>query len=364
MIKAIRIRKAGNPAVMKWQDVDIPAPGRGEAQIKHAYVGLNYIDCYFRSGLYPIAGFPAVIGMEGAGVVEAVGPGVQNVKRGDRVAYAAVLGAYAQKRNIAAANLVKVPKKISDKEAAAMMLKGMTTEYLIRRTYRVKRGDTVLFHAAAGGVGLIACQWLKHLGATVIGTVGSDAKARLAKRHGCDYPINYNKQDFKEAVLDITNGKGRSGGIRFRRQVDLRKIARLPAPAWRHGIVRPVLGTGAQVRPGGTCRAWVALRHAPIAHELQRHAPGTRGQREGAVRRGRIGCRKDQGQPNISTEGRGPRASRSRRPADHRLNGISRLNRTSAQGNSNHAKSPRGPRTRAAGCHAVGRHRPRPARTG
>ena len=208
MVKAIRIRKAGNPAVMKWQDVDIPAPGRGEAQIKHAYVGLNYIDCYFRSGLYPIAGFPAVIGMEGAGVVEAVGPGVQNVKRDDRVAYAAVLGAYAQKRNIAAANLVKVPKKIADKEAAAMMLKGMTTEYLIRRTYRVKRGDTVLFHAAAGGVGLIACQWLKHLGATVIGTVGSDAKARLAKRHGCDYPINYNKQDFKEAVLDITNGKG------------------------------------------------------------------------------------------------------------------------------------------------------------
>ena len=208
MVKAIQIRKTGGPTMMKGQDINLPAPGPGEVQIKHAYVGLNYIDCYFRSGLYPLAGFPAVIGMEGAGVVEAVGSGVKNFWRGNRVAYAPILGAYAQKRNIAAANLVKIPKKISDKEAAAMMLKGMTTEYLIRRTYRVKRGDTVLFHAAAGGVGLIACQWLKYLGATVIGTVGSDEKARLAKRHGCDYPINYNKEDFKEAVMDVTNGKG------------------------------------------------------------------------------------------------------------------------------------------------------------
>ena len=141
-------------------------------------------------------------------MVEAVGPGVKDFRRGNRVAYAPNLGAYSQKRNIAAASIVKIPKNVSDKEAAAMMLKGMTTEYLIRRTYRVKRGDTVLFHAAAGGVGLIACQWLKHLGATVIGTVGSDEKARLAKRHGCDYPINYNKEDFKEAVMDVTNGKG------------------------------------------------------------------------------------------------------------------------------------------------------------
>ena len=208
MVKAIQIRKTGGPARMKWQDIDVPAPGPGEVQIKHTYVGLNYIDCYFRSGLYPLPGFPAVIGMEGAGVVEAVGAGVKNFRRGNRVAYAPVLGAYSQKRNIAAASLVKVPKKIFDKEAAAMMLKGMTTEYLIRRTYRVKRGDTVEFHAAAGGVGLIACQWLKHLGATVIGTVGSDEKARLAKRHGCDYAINYNKEDFKDAVMDVTNGKG------------------------------------------------------------------------------------------------------------------------------------------------------------
>ena len=208
MVKAIQIRKTGGPTMMKWQDIDLPAPEPGEVQIKHTYVGLNYIDCYFRSGLYPLAGFPAVIGMEGAGVVEAVGPGVKNFEPGNRVAYAPNLGAYSQKRNIAAASIVKIPKNVSDKEAAAMMLKGMTTEYLIRRTYRVKRGDTVLFHAAAGGVGLIACQWLKHLGATVIGTVGSDEKARLAKRHGCDYPINYNKEDFKEAVMDVTNGKG------------------------------------------------------------------------------------------------------------------------------------------------------------
>ena len=208
MVKAIRIKKTGGPAVMKWQDIDLPAPERGEVQIKHTYVGLNYIDCYFRSGLYPLDGFPATIGMEGAGVVEAVGPGVRKFEEGDRVAYAPTLGAYAQKRNILADKIVKVPGQVSDKEAAAVMLKGTTTEYLIRRTYRVKRGDTVLFHAAAGGVGLIACQWLKHLGATVIGTVGSDAKARLAKRHGCDHPINYNEKDFKEAVMDITNGEG------------------------------------------------------------------------------------------------------------------------------------------------------------
>ncbi len=208
MVKAIQIRKTGGPSVMKWQDIDLPAPGPGEVQIKHTYVGLNYIDCYFRTGLYPLAGFPAIIGMEGAGVVEAVGPGVKNFRKGNRIAYAPTLGAYAQKRNISAASIVKVPRKVSDKEAAALMLKGTTTEYLIRRTYRVKRGDTVLFHAAAGGVGLIACQWLKHLGATVIGTVGSDAKARLAKRNGCDYPINYNKEDFHEAVMDLTNGKG------------------------------------------------------------------------------------------------------------------------------------------------------------
>lgn len=208
MVKAIRIKKTGGPAVMKWQDIDLPAPERGEVQIKHTYVGLNYIDCYFRSGLYPLDGFPATIGMEGAGVVEAVGPRVRKFEEGDRVAYAPTLGAYAQKRNIPADKIVKVPGQVSDKEAAAVMLKGTTTEYLIRRTYRVKRGDTVLFHAAAGGVGLIACQWLKHLGATVIGTVGSDAKARLAKRHGCDHPINYNEKDFKEAVMDITNGEG------------------------------------------------------------------------------------------------------------------------------------------------------------
>lgn len=208
MVKAIQISKTGKPAVMKWRDVDLPAPDRGEVRIRHTYVGLNYIDCYFRSGLYPLAGFPAVIGMEGAGVVEAVGPGVGNFGEGDRIAYAPTLGAYAQKRNIPADKIVKVPSTISDKSAAAMMLKGTTVEYLVRRAYRVKRGDTVLFHAAAGGVGLIACQWLKHLGATVIGTVGSDAKARLAKRHGCDHPIDYTRENFREAVMDITGGKG------------------------------------------------------------------------------------------------------------------------------------------------------------
>lgn len=208
MVKAIQIQETGKPGVMKWVDIDLPDPGRGEVQIKHSYVGLNYIDCYFRSGLYPLANFPSIIGMEGAGTVQNIGPGVKGLQKGDKIAYAPVLGAYAQKRNIHYKKVVKLPSTISEKFAAATMLKGMTVEYLIRRTYRVKANDTVLFHAAAGGVGLIACQWLKHLGATVIGTVGSDTKARLARRYGCQHTVNYNCENFVEAAMDITNGQG------------------------------------------------------------------------------------------------------------------------------------------------------------
>jgi NADPH2:quinone reductase len=208
MVHAIRIHQQGGPEVMKWESVDVPAPGAGQIAIAHKAVGLNYIDCYHRSGLYPLP-LPAGIGMEGAGIVEAVGDGVKTVKVGDRVAYAAgPPGSYAETRVIEAAKVVKLPDNISDETAAAMMLQGMTAEYLIRRTYKVKAGDTVLFHAAAGGVGLIACQWLKMLGATVIGTVGSDEKAELARAHGCDYPIVYTRETFSERVREITNGKG------------------------------------------------------------------------------------------------------------------------------------------------------------
>lgn len=208
MPKAIRIHQAGGPDVMRYESVAVPAPGPGEALVTHGAVGLNFIDCYHRSGLYPLP-LPAVIGMEGAGVVEAVGTGVSEVKVGDRVAYAAPPpGSYAEQRVIPADRLVVLPEDISDRQAAAMMLQGMTVEYLIRRTFEVRPGQTVLFHAAAGGVGLIACQWLNHLGATVIGTVGSEDKAALAKAHGCHHTINYRTENFAERVKDITGGKG------------------------------------------------------------------------------------------------------------------------------------------------------------
>ncbi len=189
MIKAIRIHTTGGPEVMKWDDVPRPEPVPGEALIKQEAVGLNYIDVYFRSGLYKAPSMPLTIGQEGAGSVIAVGPGVTNVKPGDRVAYAGSLGGYATERVIAADRLVKLPDSIDFRTAAAMMLQGMTAQYLIRRTYRVKEGDTIVAHAAAGGVGLILCQWAKYLGATVIGVVSTEQKAELARAHGAAHTV-------------------------------------------------------------------------------------------------------------------------------------------------------------------------------
>ncbi len=209
MVKAIRIHRQGGADEMVWEDVALGAPGDGEIRIRHAAVGLNFIDVYHRSGLYPLPDLPVTLGLEAAGVVEAVGPGVDDIAEGDRVAYASPpLGAYAEQRVIAADKVVKVPDGIDDRSAAAMMLKGMTAEYLLRRTYAVKPGDTILFHAAAGGVGTIACQWAKALGATVIGTVGTPEKAALAAAHGCDHPIVTRDEDFVARVKEITGGAG------------------------------------------------------------------------------------------------------------------------------------------------------------
>jgi NADPH2:quinone reductase len=206
-VHAIRIDKQGGPEVLTWQTVELGAPGPGQIRIRHAAVGLNFIDVYHRNGHYPVQ-TPATPGMEGCGVIEEVGAGVTDLKVGDRVAYAGgPMGAYAEARLIPADRVVKVPAGISDQQAASMMLKGLTTQYLLRRVYKVKAGDTILFHAAAGGVGLIACQWAKHLGATVIGTVGSAEKAKLANANGCDHPINYNTEDFVARVNEITGGK-------------------------------------------------------------------------------------------------------------------------------------------------------------
>ena len=208
MTHAIRMHQNGGPEVLVWEEVAVPPPAAGEATVQQHAVGLNFIDIYHRTGLYPLT-LPSGIGLEGAGVVTAVGPGVSEVKVGDRVAYAGgPLGAYAEARNIPAHRLLVLPEKIAFDTAAAMMLQGLTAAYLLRRTYRVQAGDPVLIHAAAGGVGLIACQWAKALGATVIGTVGSPAKAELARAHGCDHVINYATEDFSKRVREITGGEG------------------------------------------------------------------------------------------------------------------------------------------------------------
>ncbi len=207
-MKAIRFDKTGGPEVLKLVDVEVPPPREGEVRLRHTAIGLNYIDTYHRSGLYPVP-LPSGIGLEAAGVIEALGPGVKGFKTGDRVAYGTgALGAYAEVRNYPANRLVKLPRAIADDTAAAMMLKGMTARYLLRATYRVKRGEAILLHAAAGGVGLILSQWAKALGVKVIGTVGSDAKIEVAKAHGCSWVINSSTEDVAKRVREITKGAG------------------------------------------------------------------------------------------------------------------------------------------------------------
>ena len=204
---AMRVHEHGGPEKLRWEQVQAGEPGEGQVRVRNTAVGLNFVDTYQRSGLYPMQ-LPFTPGSEGAGVVEAVGPKVKEFKVGDRVAYSSPVGAYAEVLLRPAARLVKIPAGIDDKTAAAMMLKGLTTQYLLRRTYRVKKGDTILMHAAAGGVGQILCQWAKALGATVIGTVGSDEKAALAKKAGCKHVIVTSRENFVERVKQITQGKG------------------------------------------------------------------------------------------------------------------------------------------------------------
>ena len=208
MANAIRFHKNGGPEVLQWESVDVGDPGAGEARVRHTAVGVNYIDTYHRSGLYKLV-LPSGLGTEGAGIVEAVGTGVTDVRPGDRVAYSGgPLGAYSEVRVMPADRLVKLPDGISDKMAATLMLKGLTVQYLFRQTFPLKGGETILFHAAAGGIGLIACQWARALGVTMIGTVGSDEKAALAKANGCTHTIVYTRENFVERVKQLTGGKG------------------------------------------------------------------------------------------------------------------------------------------------------------
>ena len=205
MIHAIQVHQTGGPEVLRWDAVEVGEPGAGEVRIRQEAAGVNFIDVYHRTGLYPQP-LPFIPGVEGAGIVEAVGDGVPSVAVGDRVAYAGPVGGYAEARLIDAERLVKLPESISSEQAAAMMLQGMTAHMLLRSVHRVEPGETILIHAAAGGVGLIVCQWAKALGATIIGTVGSDEKAELARAHGCDHPIVYTRQDFVAEVARITGG--------------------------------------------------------------------------------------------------------------------------------------------------------------
>ncbi len=208
MTRAIRVHEYGGPEVLTWEEVEVGAPGPGQIRIKQTAIGLNFIDVYGRTGLYPQDALPFIPGMEGAGVVTAVGEGVRDLKVGRRVAYAGPIGAYAEERLIAADRVVRIPDGVDDETAAAIMLKGMTAQYLLRRTYKVGPETTLLFHAAAGGVGMIACQWAASLGATVIGTVGSSGKALIARSHGCTHVINYREEDVVAKVKDYTKSEG------------------------------------------------------------------------------------------------------------------------------------------------------------
>ena len=208
MPHAIRVHETGGPEVLRWEEVAVGAPGPGEALVRHTAVGLNFIEIYIRTGLYPAAQLPYTPGMEGAGVVVALGEGVEHPKVGERVAYAYPMGSYCEERVMPVRHLVRIPDGISDQTAASMMLQGLTAQYLLKSSYPVKAGDSILFHAAAGGVGLIACQWAKHLGARVIGTVGSEEKAELARAHGCDHPIVYTRENVPARVRELTDGAG------------------------------------------------------------------------------------------------------------------------------------------------------------
>ena len=258
-MKAIRFAKLGGPEVLELQDVELPPPGPGQVQVRHTAIGVNFIDTYFRSGLYP-APLPATLGGEAAGVVDAVGEGVAGFKPGQRVGYCTVaFCAYAEAANIPADRLVKLPDGLGDEEAAAAMLKGMTAQYLLKRTFPVQKGQTILWHAAAGGVGLIACQWAKHLGATVIGTVGSDEKVQLARDNGCAHVLNTRRDDWVKQVREITGGEGVPVVYDSIGKDTLGRFARLPGGARHDGQLRQCLRRRAALCAGHSQPEGLAL---------------------------------------------------------------------------------------------------------
>jgi NADPH2:quinone reductase len=318
MTHAIRVHEAGGPEVLRWEAVEVGAPGPGEIRLRHLATGVNFIDCYFRQGLYPAAGgFPFVPGAEGAGVVEAVGEGVTTVAPGDRVVYQTHLGSYSEARILPAERAVKLPDGIDPKVAAAAFLKGLTVQCLIRRTFKVEAGQTILWHAVAGGVGLIAAQWVTALGATLIGTVGDDAKAETAKAAGCTHVINYRTEDFVSRVKEITNGEGADcvydsvGKDTFPASLDcLRPLGMFASFGQSSACRRP--------SPWRRCSRRGAVRDAPDDHDLPRQAPGPRTFRGRTVRGARRRNGEDGNQPGVASPrgGRGPPGARG--PQDDR----------------------------------------------
>jgi NADPH2:quinone reductase len=325
MVKAIRIHKTGGPEVLQWEDITLPAPGPGEILVRNRAIGLNFIDTYFRSGLYAAPQMPFVPGNEGAGEILAVGPNVAEFKVGDRVAYVATLGSYAEERIVAAGSVVALPGTVSYEAAASMMLKGMTAEYLLHRTYKVKQGDTILVHAAAGGTGLILCQWGKALGATVIGTVGSQEKAELAKAHGADHTILYREENFPARVKEITGGKlcdvvyDGVGKDTFLPSLDCSAALRRAGELWQ------CLGRGRAVQSRPARPQGLALRDAadPVHPYRQARDHGRDGCEPVRGRRLRQGD--GAGQRDLRLAGRGQCASRARKPGHDGLDGADPL---------------------------------------
>ena len=326
MSYAIRVHEYGGPEVLKWEKVEVGDPGPGEIKIRQAAVGLNFIDVYQRSGLYPQPSFPFIPGMEGAGVVTALGEGVRDLKVGRHVAYAGPIGAYAEERLIAADRVVKIPAGVDDKIAAAIMLKGMTAQYLLRRTYKVGRDTTLLFHAAAGGVGLIACQWAASLGATVIGTVGSSGKALIARAHGCTHVINIREEDLVAKVKEYTKGNGVDvvydsiGKDTFPASLDCLK------PLGHVGQLRPIVRPGAAVQDHAAVAEGVAVRHPPVDHRLHQIPQGSGGHGQRFVRGDRQGQGQGRRQPDLCARRRGRRATRPRSSPHHGIDGAAGVN--------------------------------------
>ncbi len=305
MSKAIRIHAHGGPEALVYEDADPGQPGLGQILVRHTAIGLNFIDIYFRTGLYPAPnGLPLIPGGEAAGVVLELGEGVSWLKQGDRIAYAINTGAYAEQRVIAADRVVKIPDGISDEQAAGMMLKGMTAEYLLRRTFKVGQGDTILYHAAAGGVGLILGQWAKHLGVTVIGTASSREKAELAKAHGYDHVIDYRTQDFVAEVARLTDGRkcdvvyDSVGKDTFPGSLDcLRPLGTFVSFGQSSGPIPPF--NIALLSQKGSL-----FRHPADTLRLQRQTRGSRSVGQGIVRRRGEGRRRNQDQPDLCFERR------------------------------------------------------------